>query len=137
MIRMQADNQKLKKEIKAKLEKMSMMEDKLDEFARKNKEASDVISIYSALLGVHIDKIYGRERAFKIYMCDKAGSDKRVFEAIMEQKKGSTGLEEWHIQLERLPMPSIGGKTAGDKLVYNESQLSSFFELVRDAAQLS
>jgi hypothetical protein len=134
---MQGDNQKLKKEIKAKLEKMSMMEDKLDEFSRKNKEASDVISIYSALLGVNIEKLYGKERSFKIYICDKPGSDKRVFEATMEQRKSSIGQDEWHVHLERLPMPSIGGNAVGDKLVYSESQLSNFYEMVKDAAQLT
>ena len=54
-----------------------------------------------------------------------------------EARNNMKGQDEWHVLLEKLPMPSFMGKTVGDKLCYPERDLPAFFEMVKDAADLA
>lgn len=133
---MQEDNQKLKKEIKAKIEKMGMMEDKLEEFSRKNKEAHDIITIYGALIGIYIERVPGRDRKYRITIYEKPGSEKKQFESTLEPKNTGKGYEEWHVHIDKLAYPSLLGLTAGETRIYNERTLGEFFLVLKEVAQL-
>jgi hypothetical protein len=135
---MQNKNAKLKKQIKDKIERIDMMERKLEEVAKETKHCTDVISLYSALLGISIEKIPGKEREFKIFSTDRPSPDKKAFEARIECRGKTRGqLEEYQVIIEKIPTPGMYGLQVGQKLIYDENQLSDLLRVMKEATDPS
>jgi hypothetical protein len=134
---MQAENQKLKKEIVDKVNKIQMMERQFEDTSRETKKMTDVISLYSSILGIHIDPVHGRDKEYLISIYDKIDSSKKIFEAKIQSISVMRDMPEWQVVLNKLPLNPFLGFAIGDKLIYQESNISSFFEMVKEAALLS
>ena len=107
MMDLQAKNQKLKKQIRDKIDRIDMMNLKLEEVARENKQNADLIEVYSSLLGVHVEKPVGSdEKSYLLYCLDRPGGKSRTMEAKLECRPktgGRGGSDEWSVEILRLP----------------------------------
>lgn len=133
---MQVKNAKLKKEIKSKIERIGVMEARLNEITKENELSSEVIRIYEKLLGICIEKIEDGDNEFRVWVpsSDPHSNQGRVFEARLEGKnvktKGSN--EEWRVTIEKLPSPQFMGLKVGQKMYYDEHTLAHFYGLLKE-----
>ena len=133
---MNAKNSKLKKEIKSKIERISVMEARLNEITKENELSSEVLRIYEKLLGVCIEKIENAENEFRVWIPHHSShaTQSRVLEARLEGRnvKGKGYNEEWCVTIERLPAPQFMGLKVGQKMYYDEHTLPNFYGLLKE-----
>ena len=131
---MQAENQKLRKEIAEKANRIQLMEKEFEESSRDCKKLTDITSLYSTMLGIYIEPIGSRDKEFMITIFDKRDKSKKVFEAKIETISIIRDRPEWQVILNKLPLNPFLGFNAGSKLVYQESNIGNFFDMVKEAA---
>ena len=117
-----------------------MMNLKLEEVARENKQNADLIEIYSSLLGVHVEKIAGGDdKTYLLYCLDRPGGKTRTMEAKLECRPkmgGRGGSDEWNVEILRLPHSPFQGLTVGSKLQYADHMLPELFSVMKTAANM-
>lgn len=136
---MQAKNSKLKKQIRDKIDRIDLMNLKLEEVARENKQSADIIEIYSTLLGVHVEKLPDDDKGFLLYCLDKPGGKARVVEAKMESRPkqvGRAAADEWIVTVLKLPLNPYQGLSVGQKLCYTDHTLPDFFNVIKEAGNM-
>lgn len=133
---MQVKNTKLKKEIKSKIERIGVMEARLNDISKENELSSEVIRIYEKLLGICIEKVEDGENEFKVWIpsSNPHASQSRVLEARLEGKnvKGKGSNEEWRVTIEKLPSPQFMGLKVGQKMYYDEHTLANFYGMLKE-----
>lgn len=133
---MQAENQKLRKEISEKTNKVQQMDIHLEEASKECKKLTTITSMYSDMLGIQIDPIQGRDKEFIVSVNEQRQPFRKIFEARVETIKVFDRIE-WRVVLNKLPLNPFIGHSIGEQLIYQESNISNFFSLVREAALLS
>lgn len=134
---MQAENQKLKKDVADKLKKVQIMEDKLEETTKECRKLVEMTGIYADLMGIHIDPVFGKEKEFVFSVYESSAKTKKLFEARMETISQLRDRTEWQVTLNKLPLLSFMGYQEGNKLIYQESNIANFYDMVKEAANFA
>lgn len=97
-----------------------------------------MISIYSNLFGLRIERVPDSEREYKLSCNERIAGSNSAFEARMQgvSKQGHKGaIDEWRVQIDRLPLAGLAGLRAGQVISYPPNAIGEFFKVVREAVR--
>ncbi len=134
---MQAENQKLRKEINERTAKLLHMEQQLEESSKECNMLTTITSMYSDMLGIKIEPVNGLDKEFLISIQDRRDPYHKVFEAKIESISSIPDRMEWRVSIMKLPLNPYLGNKIGEQLIYQQSNIHNFFKLVHEASLMS
>jgi hypothetical protein len=134
---MQAENQKLRKEINERTAKLAKMEENLELTSKECNMLTTITSMYSDMLGINIEQINGRDKEFLISIQEKKEPFQKVFEAKIESISTIPDRMEWKVSLNKLPLNPYVGYKIGQQLIFQQSNIHNFFKLVHEASLMA